>query len=101
MFNLGMSEIFIICVIALIFIGPKQLPEIARTIARFLNELKRAAGEMRSTFVDFDQVIPKAKAPEAKPPASERTPTEPGPTMPAQSAAQTKVPQSEKPEGNQ
>lgn len=44
MFNLGFSEMILLGAIALIFIGPKQLPQMARTIARLLNELKRATG---------------------------------------------------------
>jgi sec-independent protein translocase protein TatB len=42
MFGLGMSEIIFLAVLALIVIGPKELPELARTIGRFLNELKRS-----------------------------------------------------------
>lgn len=42
MFGLGMSEIIFLAVLALIVIGPKQLPEVARTLGRFLNELKRS-----------------------------------------------------------
>lgn len=45
MFNLGFGEIVVIGIIALIFIGPKQLPEVARAVAKFLNELKRASSE--------------------------------------------------------
>lgn len=42
MFGLGMSEIIFLAVLGLIVIGPKELPELARTIGRFLNELKRS-----------------------------------------------------------
>lgn len=42
MFGLGMSEILVLGILALILIGPDQLPEIARTIGKFLNELKRS-----------------------------------------------------------
>lgn len=43
MFGLGMSEIIFLAVLALIVIGPKELPEVARTLGRFLNELKRSS----------------------------------------------------------
>ena len=46
MFNLGFSEMIVLAVVALIFIGPKQLPEIARVVGRLLNELKRATGDI-------------------------------------------------------
>ena len=43
MFGLGMSELILLGVLALILIGPKQLPEVARTLGRFINDLKRSA----------------------------------------------------------
>lgn len=43
MFGLGMSEIIFLAVLALIVIGPKELPTLARTLGRFLNELKRSS----------------------------------------------------------
>ncbi|ASD62131.1 preprotein translocase [Bdellovibrio bacteriovorus] len=46
MFGLGMSEIIFLAVLALIVIGPKELPELARTLGRFLNELKRSTDSM-------------------------------------------------------
>ena len=45
MFGLGMSEIILLAVLALIVIGPKELPDLARTIGRFLNELKRSTSD--------------------------------------------------------
>lgn len=42
MFGLGFSEILVLGVIALIFLGPEQLPELARTVGRFVNDLKRS-----------------------------------------------------------
>lgn len=51
-FNLGFSEIILISIIALIFIGPKQLPEIARALGRALNELKRASEDLTSTITN-------------------------------------------------
>lgn len=42
MFGLGMSEMILLGVIALVVIGPKELPALARTLGRFINELKRS-----------------------------------------------------------
>ncbi len=50
MFNIGFSELLILAVIALIFIGPQQLPEVARTIGRLLNEWKRATSDLQSSL---------------------------------------------------
>lgn len=46
MFNIGFTEMFALAVFALLVIGPKQLPEMARNIARLLNEFKRATGQI-------------------------------------------------------
>jgi len=50
MFNLGFTEILFIAVLALILIGPKQLPEVARTVGRFLNEIKRSTDAISDEF---------------------------------------------------
>lgn len=50
MFNLGFTELLLLGVIALIFIGPNQLPEVARTLGRLLNEWKRATSDFQSTM---------------------------------------------------
>lgn len=57
MFNLGFSELILIAIIALIFIGPKQLPELARTLGRALNELKRATGDITSAISNPSRYI--------------------------------------------
>ena len=59
MFGLGFSEILFLAVLALIVIGPKQLPEVARTLGRFLNDLKRSTDGLKEEFrsqidIDFD-----------------------------------------------
>lgn len=57
MFNIGFTEMLVIAIVALIFIGPKQLPEVARTIGQFLNEMKRGAGSFKDQFsanMDFE-----------------------------------------------
>lgn len=50
MFGLSFIEAVAVGVIALIVIGPKQLPEVARTIARVLNEFKRTSAEFTDSF---------------------------------------------------
>lgn len=50
MFNLGMSELILIAVLALIFIGPKQLPEVAKTVGRLIGEFKKATGDISESF---------------------------------------------------
>ena len=50
MFGIGMSELIIILLIALIVVGPKKLPELAKALGRGFAEFKRAANEARSTI---------------------------------------------------
>ncbi|HAK88343.1 MAG: twin arginine-targeting protein translocase TatB [Nitrospirae bacterium GWC2_46_6] len=42
MFDLGIQELIVIFVVALLVFGPKRLPELGRTIGKGLAELKRA-----------------------------------------------------------
>lgn len=42
MFNMGVTELLLILVIALIFFGPGKLPEIGRAVGKSLNEFKKA-----------------------------------------------------------
>ena len=46
MFGLGAGEILVIGVIALIFIGPKKLPELARGLGRGIKEFQRAKNDL-------------------------------------------------------
>lgn len=48
MFGLSFTHLVILAVLILVFVGPEQLPEVARTIARLLNEWKRATGDIQS-----------------------------------------------------
>ena len=43
-------EIMVVAIIALIVFGPQKLPEIARTVGRAINELKRQAADIRGEF---------------------------------------------------
>jgi TatA/E family protein of Tat protein translocase len=48
--SIGMPELVIIFVIALIIFGPKKLPELGRSLGRSLNEFKRASNELKNTL---------------------------------------------------
>jgi sec-independent protein translocase protein TatA len=49
---LGMPELIVIFVIALIIFGPRKLPELGRSLGRSINEFKKASNELRSTLED-------------------------------------------------
>lgn len=60
MFGMGMPEILLILAIALIVIGPKKLPDLAKSLGRALNEFKHAANEFKDTM-DLDNDIREVK----------------------------------------
>lgn len=48
--TLGVQEMMVIFVLALVLFGPKKLPEIGRTIGKAVNEFRKASSELKSTF---------------------------------------------------
>ncbi len=50
--NLGMQEILIIFVLALIIFGPRKLPELGKSLGKGLAEFKRASNELKQTWED-------------------------------------------------
>ena len=49
---IGMPEMLVILVIALVVFGPRKLPELGRSLGKSLNEFKKASNELRSTLED-------------------------------------------------
>lgn len=50
MFGLGLPELIVIFVIALVVFGPKKLPELGKALGRGIAEFKRATDEVKSTI---------------------------------------------------
>ena len=51
MFGLSFMEIIVVCGIALIVLGPDQLPKVARSIGRMINEFKRATTDISGSLM--------------------------------------------------
>ena len=52
MFDLGTTKLLLLGVIALLVVGPKELPGLLRTIGRYVGMIKRQAAEFRTQFDD-------------------------------------------------
>ena len=79
---IGMPELIIILVIALIIFGPRKLPELGKSLGRSINEFKKASNELRSTLEDEIRVeeqrdrasaVTPATPPAATPPPADAT----------------------------
>jgi sec-independent protein translocase protein TatA len=72
--SIGMPELIIIFVIALIIFGPRKLPELGRSLGKSLAEFKKASTELQRTLeeeirIEEQQVkTPQPAAPTAVPP---------------------------------
>ncbi|MEQ9619555.1 MAG: twin-arginine translocase TatA/TatE family subunit [Deltaproteobacteria bacterium] len=75
MFGIGTSEILIILLIALLVLGPKEIPKIAKTLGRGMRELERAKNELRQS-IEFEEEQDETSAkssPDAEDPNEEKT----------------------------
>jgi len=50
MFGIGMPELILIAVVALIVLGPKKLPDLAKSMGRAVREFRKATSELKETL---------------------------------------------------
>ena len=62
MFGIGMPELLLILGLALIVLGPKKLPELARALGKGLAEFRRATDELKDEFRNMEREIDDASA---------------------------------------
>ena len=77
--SIGMPELMIIFVIALIIFGPRKLPELGRSMGKSLSEFKRASNDLKNTLdeeIRIEDKQPPSQSTQLKPPAPAAAPEE-------------------------
>lgn len=54
MFGIGIGEMLIICLVALLVFGPEKLPEVIHTIAKLMAQLRMAQNELRYSIMNAE-----------------------------------------------
>jgi sec-independent protein translocase protein TatA len=65
MMGLGMGEIMVILVLALMVFGPRKLPELGKTLGQAMNQFRRASDEFKRTWeqeVEYEKVRTDSKS---------------------------------------
>ena len=78
-----MTELLVIFVIGLLVLGPKRLPELARSLGKGIAEFRRASMDIRREFMDVAEDV------RIRPPSLEETASD----MPAQAGDVARVPE--------
>lgn len=88
--SIGMPELVIIFVIALIVFGPRKLPDLGRSLGKSIAEFKRASNELKSTLEE--EIRLEEQQHTAVPPAAPSQPVAATPVAEAAPVAQTEAP---------
>jgi sec-independent protein translocase protein TatA len=86
--SIGMQELIIIFVIALIIFGPRRLPDLGKSLGRSIAEFKRASNELRNTLEEEIRVDDQRQAQTAATtPAPAATESAPAPSADGETTA--------------
>ena len=86
MFGFSLSHMIMIGIVALIFVGPKQLPEVARTLAKLLRDLRGFSDDFTTSLSQLAKENPvKPETPSTE--ANLKAPTQP--SLPSDTSSHT------------
>jgi len=57
MFGIGLPEMIVILAVALIVVGPDKLPDMARSVAKWMFEMKKTVNQVKDSLADEDNLI--------------------------------------------
>ncbi|HEU4343806.1 MAG TPA: Sec-independent protein translocase protein TatB [Candidatus Binatia bacterium] len=63
MFGIGMPELLLILAVALVVLGPKKLPELARALGKGMAEFRRATDELKDEFHKIEREVEDSSEP--------------------------------------
>jgi Tat protein translocase TatB subunit len=86
MFGIGMPELILILAVALIVLGPRRLPEIARALGKSMAEFRRATEEIKEELESTDETMREPSPPGAQDPS----PPKSHPTLSKQSEPESR-----------
>ena len=89
--SIGMPEMVVIAVIALIIFGPRKLPELGKSLGKSIAEFKRASNELKTTLEEEirTEELQEARKSAQIPPSASVAPSTPAPVAPGAPEGET------------